>query len=54
MTKQVESAFIRHFREKYGFPKFKSKENPIKSFPIPQHYNVDFENDTLSFLRLEK
>jgi putative transposase len=33
MTKQVESAFTRFFREKKWFPKFKSKKNPIKSFP---------------------
>jgi putative transposase len=47
MTKQVESAFTRFFREKNVFPKFKSKKNPIQSFPIPQHYNVDFENNTV-------
>src|SRR5208283_5062164 len=47
MTKQVESAFTRFFREKNDFPKFKSKKNPIQSFPIPQHYNVDFENNTI-------
>ncbi|WP_292389357.1 IS200/IS605 family element RNA-guided endonuclease TnpB [Methanosarcina sp. UBA5] len=43
MTKQVESAFTRFFREKKGFPKFKSKKNPVQAFPIPQHYSVNFE-----------
>ena len=52
MTKQVESAFNRFFREKNGFPKFKSKKNPIKSFLIPQHYNVDFENDTIKLPKI--
>ena len=52
MTKQVESAFTRFFREKNGFPKFKSKKNPIQSFPIPQHYNVDFENNTVKIPRI--
>ncbi|AKB20605.1 Mobile element protein [Methanosarcina sp. WH1] len=49
MTKQVESAFTRFFREKTGFPKFKSKKNPIQSFPVPQHYTVNFENILSSF-----
>lgn len=51
MTKQVESAFTRFFRGKTGFPKFKSKKNPIQSFPVPQHYSVDFEKTLLSFLK---
>lgn len=51
MTKHVDAAFVRFFREKNGFPKFKSKKNPIQSFPVPQHYTVDFEN---SFVKLPK
>ena len=43
MTKHVDAAFVRFFREKNGFPKFKSKKNPVQSFPVPQHYTVDFE-----------
>ena len=43
MTKQVESAFTRFFREKKVFPKFKSKKNPVQFFPVPQHYSVNFE-----------
>jgi putative transposase len=53
MTKQVESAFTKFFREKTGFPKFKSKKNPIQSFPIPQHYSVDFENNTVKLPKIE-
>jgi putative transposase len=53
MTKQVESAFTRFFREKIGFPKFKSKKNPIQSFPVPQHYNVDFEKNTIKLPKIE-
>jgi putative transposase len=52
MTKQVESAFTRFFREKIGFPKFKSKKNPIQSFPIPQHYFVNFENNTVKLPKI--
>ena len=51
MTKHVDAAFVRFFREKNGFPKFKSKKNPIQSFPVPQHYTVDFKN---SFVKLPK
>ena len=54
MTKQVESAFTRFFREKNVFPKFKSRKNPIQSFPVPQHYNVDFENCTVKLLSSTK
>jgi len=40
------------FREKNGFSKFKSKENQIESFPILQHYNVDFENVTINLPKI--
>ncbi len=52
MTTQVENAFTRFFREKNGFPKFKSKRNPIQSFPIPQHYPVDFEKGTIKLPKI--
>jgi putative transposase len=52
MTKQVESAFTRFFREKNGFPKFKSKKNPIQSFTVPQHYTVNFENSTVKLPKI--
>ncbi|MDQ1254047.1 MAG: putative transposase [Euryarchaeota archaeon] len=53
MTKQVESAFTHFFREKKGFPKFKSKKNPIQSFPVPQHYFVNFENNTVKLPKID-
>jgi putative transposase len=52
MTKHVDAAFTRFFREKNGFPKFKSKKNPIQSFPVPQHYTVDFENCTIKLPKI--
>ena len=52
MTKQVESAFTKFFREKTGFPNFKSKKNPMQSFPVPQHYSVDFENSTVKLPKI--
>jgi putative transposase len=41
--RNLDNAFTKFFREKKGFPKYKSKKNPIQSFQIPQHYTVDFE-----------
>ena len=49
--KRLDSAFTRFFREKKGFPKFKSRKNPVQSFSIPQNYIVDFDN---SQIRLPK
>lgn len=47
----LEAGFTKFFREKEGFPKFKSKKNPVQSFQIPQHYIVDFE---MGIVRLPK
>ena len=52
MTKHVDIAFTRFFREKTGFPNFKSKKNPMQSFPVPQHYSVDFENNTVKLPKI--
>jgi putative transposase len=48
----VESAFTKFFREKTGFPNFKSKKNPVQSFQLPQHYTVDFESDTIKLPKI--
>jgi putative transposase len=50
----LESAFTRFFREKKGFPKFKSKKNPVQSFQIPQHYVVDFEERNVKLPKIGK
>jgi putative transposase len=54
MTKHVDSAFKRFFREKNGFPTFKSKKNQIQSFPVPQHYIVDFETGIVKLPKIGK
>lgn len=51
-NKNMESAFTRFFREKKGFPKFKSKKNPVQSFQIPQHYMVDFEKQLIKLPKI--
>ncbi|MDR6222426.1 transposase [Methanococcoides alaskense] len=38
-------AYTKFFREKTGFPKFKSKKKPVQSFSVPQFYKVDFDDN---------
>ena len=40
----LDMAFTRFFKEKKGFPKFKSKHDNRQSFCIPQNTEVDFES----------
>ena len=41
----LDKAFKKFFKEKnVGFPKFKSKKNPIQSFILPQRININFDN----------
>ena len=39
----LDSAFVKFFREKKGFPKFKSKKDNRQSFSIPQNTRVAFD-----------
>jgi putative transposase len=41
--RNLDSAYQRFFKEKKGFPKFKSKRNTRQSFQIVQNTNVDFK-----------
>ncbi|MCQ1536083.1 IS200/IS605 family element transposase accessory protein TnpB [Methanosarcina sp. KYL-1] len=52
MTKNLDSAFTKFFREKKGFPNFKSRKNPIQSFSVPQHYTVDFEKNVVKLPKI--
>ena len=45
--KNLDTAYTNFFRNKKGFPKFKSKYNPTQSFQCPQNCSVDFENNTI-------
>jgi putative transposase len=51
--KNLESAYTKFFREKKGFPKFKSKHNPKQSFQCPQHCSVNWESGTLSIPKIK-
>jgi len=39
----LDMAFTRFFKEKKGFPKFKSKHDHNQSFQVPQNTTVDYE-----------
>jgi putative transposase len=54
MTRRVESAFTMFFRKKCKFPKFKTKKNPIQSFPVPQTYWVDFDKNIVKLPKIGK
>ncbi|AEH60690.1 transposase, IS605 OrfB family [Methanosalsum zhilinae DSM 4017] len=51
-TLNLDNAFTKFFREKKGFPKFKSRKNPVQSFSVPQHYKVDFENNKIKLPKI--
>lgn len=39
----LDNSFTRFFRDKSGFPNFKSRKNSVKSFKVPQSYKVMFK-----------
>jgi len=51
--KNMDEAFVRFFKEKKDFPKFKSKHNSRQSFNIPQFINVDWENKKVSVPKIK-
>lgn len=50
----LDKAFTKFFREKKGFPKFKSKHDNRQSFSVPQNGIVDFETNTISLPKFKK
>lgn len=50
----LDKAFTKFFRDKKGFPKFKSKHNNRQSFSVPQNGIVDFETSTISLPKFKK
>ena len=44
----LDKAFTKFFRDKKGFPKFKSKHDNRQSFSVPQNGIVDFETSNIS------
>ena len=50
----LDKAFTKFFRDKKGFPKFKSKHDNRQSFSVPQNGIVDFETNTISLPKFKK
>lgn len=50
----LDKAFTKFFRDKKGFPKFKSKHNNRQSFSVPQNGIVDFQTNTISLPKFKK
>lgn len=44
----MDKAYTKFFRDKKGFPKFKSKKDNRQSFQVPQNAKVNFETSKLS------
>lgn len=44
----LDKAYTKFFRDKKGFPKFKSKHDNRQSFSVPQNARIDFETSKLS------
>lgn len=51
--KNVDNAFKRFFKDKKGFPRFKSKKRRQDSFHSPQRGEIDFNNGTISIPKLK-
>jgi putative transposase len=50
----LDKAFTKFFRDKKGFPKFKSKHNNRQSFSVPQNGIVDFQTSSISLPKFKK
>lgn len=52
--RHLDSAYTRFFRDKKGFPRFKSKKDNHHSFECPQNCKVSFANSTLQLPKIGK
>ena len=48
----LDKAFQKFFKKEAGFPKFKSRKNPVQSFQVPQHSTVDFDHNTIKLPKI--
>lgn len=51
-NRNLDAAFTKFFREKMGFPKFKSRKTSTQSFSVPQNYSVDFDNNQVKLPKI--
>lgn len=52
--RNMDSAFTRFFRDKKGFPKFKSKHNSRQSIQFVQNFSIDFENGKVKIPKIDQ
>ncbi len=52
--KNVDNAFKHFFKDKKGFPKFKSKKRRKDSFHIPQSFEFNLEKSTISIPKIKE
>ncbi len=52
--RHLDAAYQRFFREKKGFPRFKTKKDNRQKFSVPQHSRVDFVGGLLFIPRFKK
>ena len=50
--RNLDNAFTKFFREKKGFPKFKSKHKSVQSCQFPQNVKIDFEKNKIKFPKI--
>ena len=50
--RNLDNAFKKFFREKRGFPKFKSKRYPVQSCQFPQGVKIDVESSNIYFPKI--
>jgi putative transposase len=52
--KDLDGAYDRFFRKLAKFPQFKSKRKSRASFKVPQHFDIDWENNLISIPKFKK
>lgn len=50
--RNMDSAFVKFFRDKKGFPKYKSKKYSRKSFQFVQQVSIDFDNHRIKLPKI--
>jgi putative transposase len=52
--KDLDGAYDRFFRKLAKFPQFKSKRKSKCSFKVPQHFDIDWENNLITFPKFKR
>lgn len=52
--KDLDGAYDRFFRKITEFPQFKSKRKSRASFKVPQHFDIDWENNSINIPKFKK